>query len=61
VLAEIKSILDKSDPTAREIFDLRTRAASRVYRGLTQQERAAIKRKVDSAEKHKNPLHIQKM
>jgi hypothetical protein len=59
VLDEIRAILEKPDPTPREIFDLRTRAASRVYRRLSEHERAAIKRQVDSAEKPKNPPHIQ--
>jgi chorismate mutase len=59
VLEEIRAILEKPDPTPKEIFLLRTRAASRVYRRLTRDEKAVITRKADTAEKNKNPPRIQ--
>jgi len=60
VLAEIREILGMPDPTPQDIFTVRTRAASRVYRRLTQDEKAVIKKKADGAEKHQNPPHIQR-
>jgi hypothetical protein len=59
VLEEIELILEKQDPTPQEIFTVRTRAASRVYRRLSADEQAAITRMVETPEKYPKPPHIQ--
>lgn len=59
VLNEIKTILQRPEPTQQEIFLTRTKAASRVYRRLTPDEQASIERRLETAERNPNPPEIQ--
>ena len=58
VLEEIKVMSQDSDPASQEKFQLRTTAARKVYKGLTSEEKALIRRKTENTVKA-NPPEIQ--